>query len=468
MYEFPYDRVSPTGVIRYNPEKCWNGLTLIPATGGTSTARGAVLYDMNGNIVHRWEGLYGSFDNKLLPGGYIMGTTGYMLGYWLDCLNLVQQDWDGNTVWSFNKGEEVPDLKTGQPVMSARQHHDYQREGNNTGYFNSGQEPKFKGKTLVNSTVTRVLPEFSPHPIADTKLMEVDEDGNCLWSWSLFDHWDQLGIETIGKAVHYHFAPLFDGAGYVKVTYCNNINYLGPNRFYDAGDERFHPENIISDIRNLNTSFIIDKKTGDIVWRLGPDFESTKQLQDIGQIVGQHHVHMIQPGLPGAGNILLFDNGGQAGLGRPTPCAPNGHNHATRGYSRVLEINPATLEVVWAFNDPRLNFDGNTEALSIKGLLFSQYCSSADRLPNGNTLITEFQFGRILEVTVEGEIVWEFINPGGKVFRAHRYPYSWCPQVKSWQEDAVAPVHNSRIRLNTKGEPVLVDEDDFFTHVIPM
>ncbi len=457
-----YSRVFITGVVRYNPDKCWNGLTIIPGIQGTDSAQGAALYDMNGNVVHRWKGLYGAFDNKILPGGHVMGASGFMPGYWLDCLDLIQQDWDGNTVWRFDKGEALVNPETGKSLMSARQHHDFQREGSATGYYNPGQTPKTRGKTLVNSTLTRKLPEFSDINIADTNIMEVDEEGNRLWSWSLFDHWDQLGIESIGKAVHRCFAPEFGTSGYVKVTYCNNINYLGPNKWHDAGDERFHPDNIISDIRILNTSFIIDRKSGDIVWRLGPDFESCKELQDIGQIVGQHHVHMIQKGLPGEGNILIFDNGGQAGLGKPSPCAPTGYCNATRAYSRVLEIDPVTLKVVWSYNDPS-EFPGSVEELTITDNLFSHYCSSADRLPNGNTLITEFLHGRIIEVTPEREIVWEFINPAGKVFRAHRYPYSWCPQVTNFQEEAVTPVHNSRLRLNTRGEPVLMPEDEFFT-----
>jgi len=49
-------------------------------------------------------------------------------------------------------------------------------------------------------------------------------------------------------------------------------------------------------------------------------------------------------------------------------------------------------------------------------------------LPNGNTLICEGDFGRLFEVTMGGDIVWEYVNPyfGGppannRVFRAYRY-----------------------------------------------
>ena len=451
-----------TGVLQYKPEKCWNGYTLIPSIIGSSTAQGAVLYDMNGRIVNKWEGVFGCYDNKLVPGGDIYGTTMHTPGYWLDCTNIVRKDWNNITQWEFRNGEILPDLDTGEPIQSARQHHDYQLEGSPCGYYIPGITPRKDGKMLVNSTVNRNLPEFSPHPVGDTKIMVIDQEGNCLWSWSLFDHWDQLGVETIGRAVHYHCAPVFGRADYVKVTYCNNVNWIGPNRWYDAGDERFHPDNIISDIRILNTSFIIDHRTGDIVWRMGPDFEADTKLQDIGQIVGQHHVHMIPRGLPGEGNILLYDNGGQAGLGRPTPCAPTGYYNATRGHSRVLEIDPVRMEVVWSYNDRKREFADNAETQAFADLLYSQYCSSADRLPNGNTMITEFACGRVIEVTPEREIVWEFINPGDMVFRAHRYPYDWCPQAQRQEEIPVTPVKNNRMTLLPDGTPVLVDDDPFF------
>lgn len=461
-----YTRVQPTGVVRYNPDKCWNGLTIVSALPGISTAKGAVLYDMNGNIVNKWEGLFGAFDNKMLPGGSILGTTGFAKGYWLDCENITQLSWAGESEWSFNNGEPVINVDTGEYYMSARQHHDYQREGNPVGYFAPGQEPRHIGKMLVNSTVNRDLPEFSSHKLGDTNILEVDEKGNVLWSWSLFDHWDQLGIETIGKAVHKCFSKsikLTEDLSYVKETYCNNLNYLGPNKWYDAGDKRFHPDNIITDIRILNTSFIIDRETGDVVWRIGPDFEACKELQDIGQIVGQHHVHMIPQGLPGEGNILIFDNGGQAGIGKPTPCSPTGYNNATRSYSRILEINPVTLKVEWAFNDEKMHFS-SPNVRAFQDMLFSEFCSGVDRLPNGNTLITETIRGRVIEVTPEREIVWEFLNPGQAVFRAHRYPYEWFPQVGKPTETPVVPVKNSRLRIKGDGTPYLTEDDPFFVH----
>ena len=78
------------------------------------------------------------------------------------------------------------------------------------------------------------------------------------------------------------------------------------------GDERFHPDNIIFDARNANILGIISKATGEVVWRLGPDFNESEATRKLGWIIGQHHLHMIPKGLPGEGDLLVFDNGGKA------------------------------------------------------------------------------------------------------------------------------------------------------------
>ena len=138
--------------------------------------------------------------------------------------------------------------------------------------------------------------------------------------------------------------------------------------------------------------------------------------------------------LPGEGDLLVFDNGGWGGYGDPNPGSHHDVNNAQRDYSRVLQFNPITLEITWKYT-PR-------EAGHIHPLdsykFYSPFISSAQRLPNGNTLITEGSDGRIFEVTPEHELVWEYINPYYKhldkyslnmVYRANRVPYEWIPQL---------------------------------------
>jgi hypothetical protein len=128
---------------------------------------------------------------------------------------------------------------------------------------------------------------------------------------------------------------------------------------------------------------------------------------------------MIPAGVPGTGNVLVFDNGG-------IPPNSNPQRAFARANSRVLEINPLNMSIVSEYNAEKSGRPIWT--------FFSHFISSAQRQPNGNTLICEGANGRIFEVTPAGEIVWEYVNPfshesGGirtnQVFRAAKVPESW-------------------------------------------
>ena len=147
---------------------------------------------------------------------------------------------------------------------------------------------------------------------------------------------------------------------------------------------------VMFSFRNISTVGIIDKASNDIVWRLG--YETLAQQHD--------------PSMLPNGNILIFDNGSH-------------RRHDPLPSSRVIEIDPSTNEIVWEYRDsPAYNF-------------FSPYISGARRLGNGNTLITEGMFGRMFQVTSQGDVVWEYINPHfytdvenlvvNRVFRATHY-----------------------------------------------
>ena len=74
---------------------------------------------------------------------------------------------------------------------------------------------------------------------------------------------------------------------------------------------------------------------------------------------------------------------------------------------------------------------------------YSPFVSSAQRLPNGNTLIAEGSDGRVFEVTRDHDVVWEFVNPYrdargmNMIYRAYRVPYAWVPQVDAPEHRAV-------------------------------
>lgn len=436
--------VHPMGTIIYKPEKCFNGYTVFQAN-----EHGATIIDMNGGVVNHWAGLQG-FPNKLLRGGYMFGSRGERdTKYgWQDQKDLVQVDWDGKVVWEFKKNEYIEDPDN-EPQWMARQHHDYQREGNPVGYYVPGMEAKAdSGNTLILCHHDVVDPNISLHTLISDRIIEVDWEGNILWDWRVHEHFDELGFDEVAKNILYR-NPNIVSIGEGDWMHINSMSVLGPNKWYDAGDERFHPDNIIWDGRETNIIAITDKKTGKLVWKLGPDY-STGKAKEIGQIVGQHHAHMIPKGLPGEGNILIYDNGGWAGYGAPNPATPTGNKNAIRDYSRVIEIDPVSMEIVWQCRPMDLGY----LQPFISDHFYSCYISSAQRLPNGNTLITEGSDGRLFEVTADHEIVWEYHSPyfgthltTNMVYRAYRYPYDYIPQIPQPEEKAIAPVDNTDYRL---------------------
>ena len=447
--------IFPTGVTIYKPEKCWNGYNLVPTINS-----GALLFDMNGNEIRRWEQFHG-FPNKLLPNGDLIGYSGdrdpkYGMQ---DGVDLVQIDYDGNIVWKFNRFEFIED-EGNEAQWMARTHHDYQREGNPVGYYVPEQNPLLReGKTLILGHKTVRNEKISDKKLLDDVFYEVDWEGNILWEWHANEHFDEIGFSEEAKKTIYKNPNIRESDGGVgDWLHTNCMSYLGPNKRYNEGDERFHPENIIFDSREANFLAIISKKTGRIVWKIGPNWDD-ENIKHISYIIGPHHTHLIPEGLPGEGNILVFDNGGWGGYGVPNTVSEDGTKNVWRDYSRVLEINPITLEIVWQFTPESIRAGIPTDASKF----YSPYVSSAQRLPNGNTLIDEGSNGRLIEVTYEKEIVWEWISPyfsnskdedpiNNMIYRGYRYPYSWVPQEEIPEEIAIEPLDITTYRLPNAGK----------------
>jgi len=447
--------IYPTGVTIYDPEQCFNGYTLYQVN-----AVGAILMNMNGEIVRIWKDLQGH-PNKLLPGGFVMGSTGnrdrkFSNQDWMD---LVQVDWNGNIVWRFNQFERIND--EGKEEWCARQHHDYQREGNPVGYYVPQMECKTQsGNTLVLAHVTKEKKRLSGYQFIDDCIYELDWEGNIIWRWEALDHFSDFELNEIEKNAMSR-NPNLRACGMGDWAHINSMSLVGPNKWYDEGDTRFNPDNIIFDCRELNYIGIIDKQSGKIIWHIGGDFTKTFELRTIGQIIGQHHAHIIPKGLPGEGNLLVFDNGGAAGFGVPDYVSKDGTKKYKRDYSRVLEINPITLEIVWQYTPKTAGF---MEPMTAH-YFYSPLTSSAQRLPNGNTYITEGCSGRFLEVTYEGKIVWEFVSPfrdpknGDRLmYRSYRYPYDYVPQLEKPIEVAIPAIDVTTFRMPNAATTVVQNE----------
>ncbi len=419
--------VYPTGTTIYEPARAWNGYTVLSPL----QTQAVLVIDMNGNVVKRWEGLNNSAGGpaRVLPGGILISASGARPPN-QESLELVQQDFDGKVIWQFSHNEQIK-TREGSTIWSARQHHDWQRESLPAGYYSPESAPVVEGtSTLILTHTNRLQPRVADVMLEDDRLVEVSWKGDVLWEWVASDHIDELGFAPDARKAIKAAQSFNKARGSFDWLHINSAHFVGPNRWFDQGDMRFAPNNVIISSREASLLAIVGRD-GKIVWRLGPDFSESKELRAIRQIIGQHHAHIIPKGLPGAGNLLVFDNGGSSGYGFASPIAPDGVGAFARSTSRVVEINPVTLELVWSYTNPRF---------------FSTNISSAQRLPNGNTLITAGAGGRMFEVTTQGAIVWEYIYPlfsganaSNAVYRAYRIPYGWIPQITRPTERAVAP-----------------------------
>jgi hypothetical protein len=400
-------------------------LSVMSYDDGPSSTTGPTLIDMSGNIIHYWP--ICPHPSKMLPGGDVIGGVGVSKDNSgsSDLITTVQFNWNHEMVWSFANWDNY---KT--DYMMSRQHHDFEREGNPVGYYAPGQDFVDRGKTLILAHKNILNPSMSDKEILDDVLYEINWDGSYTgFEWHASDHFEEFGFDSDAKAGIYQCPPpiLYQvDRRFCDWLHLNTLSVVGQNHWYeDNGDERFNPENIIISSRNASFIAIVSKKTGKIVWRVGPDFSAASPESGLGQFQGQHHVHMIPKNLPGAGNILLFDNGGPAGYGGVAGFP----KYLSRNYSRVLEFNPVTLEIVWQYGS---EFGSDR--------FYSAFVSSAQRLPNGNTLITagnydEDQRGRVFEVTQAKEIVWNYLTPSNNeaiikdfLYRAYRIPPEWLPQ----------------------------------------
>lgn len=267
---------------------------------------------------------------------------------------------------------------------------------------------------------------------SSASIIELDWDGNLVWAYrdntlhhdyerlpngnTLLLMWDPIPEDLAAQVqggYDVDFAPGMLGDVVREVTpdgaivwewrswehLDTNEDILGP---LDARREWTHgnclnvtPDgDLLVSFRLTNTVGIVDRATGAFKWKWGP-----------GEIDHQHHPTWLD-----SGRVLIFDNGS--------------HRRGT-SFSRVVEVDPATNEIHWQYQGmPAISF-------------YSYNISSAERQPNGNTLICEGAPGRMFEVTPRGEIVWEYINPffmysgaaggvGGMeytnaTFRCHRY-----------------------------------------------
>ncbi|TDI43254.1 MAG: hypothetical protein E2P00_05350 [Acidobacteria bacterium] len=221
------------------------------------------------------------------------------------------------------------------------------------GHVHHDLEIQPDGSIYTLTWKARRRPDLHPgEPILDDQITILDSDGTWRRDISLLDALEKSPYASL----------LAHRGADTDIFHTNTIEVLD-GRFAHL-DAAFKAGNIMVAIRYLDTIAIIDPGLGEMVWALS------------GVTRWPH-----QPTFLDNGHLLIFDN-----LGPET-------------HSRVIEIDPITRAIIW-------NYAGSPARP-----FFSESCGTAQRLANGNTLITESDRGRAFELDPTGRVVWEFLNP---------------------------------------------------------
>jgi hypothetical protein len=340
-------------VERYLPERSAGGYNLV-----LYQRRIPMLIDMNGRIVHTWPLVRATARARLDRNGrlLVMGIDNAIKIY----------DWEGRLLWRYRL-----------PSDGDLPHHDviWLADGN----------------VMVLAQVEQTRNDY---------LQEVDRHGRVAWEWRFADHLDA----AFPKRDRRHPDP----------THVNSVDELGPNPWWDAGDERFRPGNLLLSARTLDAILVVDRDSGEIVWKYSDGLDR------------QHEAVMVPRGRIGEGLFLVFDNGLR-------------NRYADRR-SAVVAVNPVERSMVWRYSEP---------------YFYSSLAGSEVPLPNGNLLITSSHGGRAFEVTPGKQVVWQWIPPW-QPMRLERYAYDYCRQLRRLGTPEERPV------ASTRTHPYISQEQHFF------
>ncbi len=417
-----------TGVVQSH-DGAFEGCTLFAPLRSTTT----YLINMQGKVVQSWES-----DSPPGHAVYLLNN-----GYLLRCARepenptfhggglggrIQEFDWDGNLVWEFEYSDEdhcqhhdIEPMPNGNILVLAWERKDEDQ------VFDAGRDTESLGQDeLWPDHIVEVRPEGAG-------------GGAIVWEWHVWDHLIQDvddGADNYGRVEeHPELVDInFDGhsrpSGPGELQHLRAIGYLGGSRrpgpregkadWNHSNSIAYHAkfDQIMLSVLHFNEIWVIDHSTtteeaaghtggrsgrgGDLLYRWGNPQAYGMGSAEAQQLFAQHDAQWITGGFPGAGHILVFNNG----RGRPGG-----------DYSSVVEITPPvdargryTRESGAAFGPAKPAWD---HVDPDPARFFSGHISGAQRLANGNTLICAGERGRLVEVNREGGVVWEYVSPFG-------------------------------------------------------
>lgn len=403
----------------------YDGYTLLAPLQSNMT----YLIDNYGRVVHTWESNHSpGMSAYLLEDGSILRAVSYFST--LGTGGGVQEiSWDNHLIWdyqclgeNYTQHHDVEKLPNGNVLILAMEYIP------RTEAINAGRDPSMlTDSTLWSEYVIEV------EPTGPTT-------GDIVWEWHVKDHLIQ------------DFDPTKDNYGVVADhPELIDINYArdASSDWLHANSVDYNPEfdQVVISVRHFCEFWIIDHSTttaeasghaggirghgGDIIYRWGNPQSYGRGDSTNKKFFDQHDACWIEPDLPGAGEIMIFNNGvyrpggDYSSVDAVVPDVDSSGNYPWPSSGNAF--GPA--DEAWTYSaDPPNSF-------------YSRIISGAQRLPNGNTLICSGKTGRLFEIDTNDSIVWEYINPvtnygpmpqGGSiagdnsVFRCYRYSANYA------------------------------------------
>ena len=423
--------VQPRGLVLDSPAAADGYVLFTQLTSDTS-----YLIDRQGRVVHTWTSTRGADAGYLQPDGSLVrharmaeppnfkagGVTGY----------LQRVSWDGELLWEWKMGDEEKIL-----------HHDLEVLPNGN-ILVIGWEQIDAERAKAAGRRPDLIPEQG---LWADWLLEIEpvppNDARIVWEWHAWDHLvqnhDAQAPNFGDPAEHPRRLDINANAEEQVVDpeqleQLKAIGYAPPDAtkqdlesdFLHMNSVKYHPrlDQIVVSVPEVGEIWILDHSTtteeargskggrsghgGDLLYRWGNPRTYGRGTKDDQQLAYQHQVQWIPDGWNGAGNLTVFNNGGD------------------RNYSSVVEIAPPIApdgsypiedgkpwgprEPVWVYEAPE------------RDTFYAPFISGAHRLANGNTFVCSGPQGRFFEVTPAREIVWEYRNP------YHREVPGWHPE----------------------------------------
>ena len=385
-----------------NTTNAWPGYTLMAPMHHTNT----YLINNAGEVVHMWTSTYE-------PGrsAYLM-TNGHLFRAGMvkqggpstgggEGGRVEEYDWDGNLVW---------EIDYFSPTYI--HHHDFNVLPNGNVLLLVA-EKKTLAEVIAAGFNTNLLDAsiLTQGYMLPDCLVEVTPTrpygGTVVWEWHLWDHMIQDYDPTKNNygvvAAHPERIDV-NGTGIKIPQFWNHVNGI---------DHNVQLDQVMLSIRGNSELFVIDHQTttaqaagtnggryntgGDILYRWGNPQQYNRGTSANQVLFQQHHTHWIETNCPGAGNILVFNNGigrGYSTINEIVPPVDAAGNYSLSAGAAFGPSAPA-----WTYvSSPPTNF-------------YSAEISGAQRLPNGNTLICEGIKGNLFEVTAAGQTVWRYLCP---------------------------------------------------------